>query len=165
MNLWSERALPCVRNLLMSAIGPNLGLLEEAWDCLCGLGPGLTPAGDDLLVGFLAAHKLLCSPLGRCLSDHDLKISLTRKARATTGPVAAQFLSHALDGRFSEVLYAVLDGLLSQPRTDADETRVPPEEATTVEINDFLRWGHTSGTDTLAGIVFGLTSMLTPKDA
>lgn len=160
LGFWSKHALPCVTKLLESIVHKNFNLVEDAWEELLGLGPGLTPAGDDFMVGFLAAHKLFSSFFSGRLEDYDLKRKLKEKARIKTSPIAYQFLTCALEGVFSETLYLVFSELLSQDQLKEQEDRLHPEKQGTDQIEYFLKWGHSSGTDTLTGTVFGLWTMI-----
>ena len=75
---------------------------------LVGLGVGLTPSGDDFLVGYLAAL--------RCRAGREAGIgALLRNAAVPldrvivhTHAISRQMLSDALDGRFSESLIDVV---------------------------------------------------------
>jgi hypothetical protein len=151
MSFWSRHALPRVRKLISSVIHEDLYDFELAWEGLLGLGPGLTPAADDFLVGFLAAHKLFSSPFGERLADDGVKTRLEERARIKTVPTSFDFLKCALEGIFSEILYLAFDDL-----------RFRAENGGTKQIEYFLKWGHSSGADTLTGVVFGLWSMIPP---
>jgi hypothetical protein len=149
ISFWSRHALPRVRKLISSVIHEDLYEFELAWEALLGLGPGLTPAADDFLVGFLAAHKLFSSHLGERIADDGVKTRLEERARIKTVPISSQFLKCALEGIFSEILYLALNDLISSAENGSRE-----------QIEYFLKWGHSSGADTLTGVVFGLWSMI-----
>ena len=152
MSIWSRHALPSIRKLIQSVPEEDLKVFNVAWESLLGLGPGLTPAGDDFLVGFLAAHKLFSSSFGKILEDYDLKRKLREKAMVSTVPIAFQFLSYALEGVFSETIYLVLRNITSHDQLKD----LYLGEGNTHQIEHFLSWGHSSGTDTMTGIIFGL---------
>ena len=155
-NLWSETAVPIVRELVQSSIGRDLTVFEKSYRSLVGLGPGLTPSGDDLLVGFLAAHKLFSSSFACQLDNVSFKRRLTC-ANVRTTAVAAQFLSAAMDGIFSETLFEVLRSAFDATRhgihADGGDQECGGD-------GSFLNWGHSSGTDTLAGALLGFWTML-----
>ncbi|PIU19146.1 MAG: hypothetical protein COT16_00005 [Elusimicrobia bacterium CG08_land_8_20_14_0_20_44_26] len=65
-------------------------LREKTYNKLVGLGPGLTPAGDDILVGLLAARALL----GK---ERDFNIDYSR-----TTPLSGHFIKSAMAGKFSD---------------------------------------------------------------
>lgn len=106
---------------------------------LIGLGPGLTPSGDDALVGIEAALHALAQPsagfLGPALGD----------AETRTTDVAATLLRHAAAGEFAERLHTLLAALLGP-----DDERVP------AAIEQAVAWGATSGTDCLLGVLVAL---------
>jgi hypothetical protein len=106
---------------------------------LVGLGPGLTPSGDDALVGLAAALHGLGHPQRGFLAD------AVADAGMRTTSVAASLLRHAAAGEFSERLHALLADLLGD---DEGSLRGSVERA--------LAWGATSGADCLVGVLFGL---------
>ena len=76
-----------------------------------------------------------------------------------TVPIAHQFLAYALDGVFSETLYLALDGLASHGHREGRDRHIHPGRDGAESIEYFLKWGHSSGTDTLTGSVFGFWTM------
>lgn len=116
---------------------------------LLGLGPGLTPAGDD----FLTAIALLSSldgsrlgPLARVLRD------VLDEQPGRTTLLSTTTLREALSGRVRAGLVDVLRALAAtrgQSEAQAIETVRDP-------VRRALAHGHTSGTDTLSGLVTGL---------
>jgi hypothetical protein len=158
-SFWSRHAALRVKPFVQSVISRDLVAFEKGWETLLGLGPGLTPACDDFLVGFLAAHKLFSSSFNNALEDYELKGKLREGARIKTVPIAHQFLTYALEGVFSETLYLALDDLADHDHREGGDRHVHPERDGIEPIEYFLKWGHSSGTDTLTGSVFGLWTM------
>jgi len=110
---------------------------------LVGLGIGLTPSGDDFLCGLLAGLLWMGGPtlpMHRALSTQ-LAADLTR-----TNPISAAFLDCALRGQFSEAMIRFF-------ALSADSSA---KETETCEAN-FRAIGHTSGFDSLFGILYALT--------
>jgi len=106
---------------------------------LVGLGPGLTPAGDDLLCGaLLALHAI-----GQIASARDLYAAIGEVARFATSPLSAACLKAAAEGQSSEPLHQTIVALLT------NQSVARPLEA-------LARIGHTSGWDALAGAVLVL---------
>ena len=103
---------------------------------LLGLGTGLTPSGDDFLCGVLAGLHLAGKD-EHCFT-HFLKSTITDRLSETID-ISAAFLSCALEGEFS-LPVSSLYGLPS------------PEEI----LSSFEEIGHSSGTDTLCGILWSL---------
>jgi uncharacterized protein DUF2877 len=116
---------------------------------LAGLGPGLTPSGDDFIVGYLAAlrGRRSCEPRLRPylngLSGPVLQFALT------ANPISRQYLLNALAGEFSESLAQVVLSIAGY-----DDARVRESAARLVHV------GHSSGADSLLGLLFGLCPAL-----
>ena len=125
---------------------------EAAAACrLIGLGPGLTPAGDDFLGGYLAG-RFAQSP-GGSRDPSVLKFtSLLVPYAGGTGRVAQAFLRRALAGNFSEYIADLARAAVSG---EEDEKRL-------LELAEkVLEFGATSGADALAGF---LTSCFSAVD-
>jgi hypothetical protein len=110
--------------------------LAGAARSLMGLGEGLTPAGDDWLVGALAVLHRLAQRWA--FAEGHLASVLAGEAHLRTTTVGAAFLAHALAGEFSQpVRELVTAGSL--PRAHVAGARL-------------AAMGATSGADTLAGM-------------
>jgi len=109
------------------------GFAAAATD-LIGLGEGLTPAGDDCVVGALAAIHHLAPGW---LEPHAVR-AIAEAACHRTTDVARDFLLEALAGRFAEPVLAVLAAPSAARATDA--------------ARRLLAMGATSGADTLDGL-------------
>lgn len=110
---------------------------------LIGLGEGLTPAGDDCLVGALAVIQRFDGPW---LAAHpEIRASVRRRAWDGTTAVAREFVAHALAGHFAESIVDVLE---------ADSV-----EAVRGSAARLLGVGATSGSDTLLGIRLALAAL------
>jgi hypothetical protein len=142
---------------------PALGRAGSSFDCgaaaqalerLTGLGPGLTPSGDDFIVGYLAALYARRSrePMLRPYLA-GLIAPLTRLAAAANA-ISRQFMLNALAGEFSESLAQVALAIAAR-----DELLLQQSTARLVRV------GHSSGADSLAGLLFGLRPSLLVPDA
>ena len=119
----------------------------DAACALIGLGEGLTPAGDDCVLGALAAiHRL--AP-GRLTEHGEQRDRLADAARRRTTDVGGAFLLEALDGRFAEPVLALLTA-----GSDDDAGRAARRLATV---------GATSGADILCGIRLAFRALVRPK--
>ena len=74
--------------------------LREAAARLAGLGPGLTPAGDDVLLGFMA-REWIQYPTSRNHSQNRALASAWAASGKTTR-ISRAWLDHAAAGRFAE---------------------------------------------------------------
>jgi hypothetical protein len=113
---------------------------------LIGLGVGLTPSGDDLLVGYLAG--LWCSVLDeseRIQFVADLGKAVLRLSRRTND-ISRIYLYHAARGQVSSRM-ADLAGAICHGAT-VDRLAAVAESA--------MQVGHTSGMDAVTGLLIGL---------
>jgi Protein of unknown function (DUF2877) len=138
------------REGLVAAIrSGDSGGIGEAALRLIGLGPGLTPAGDDFLCGL----ALLASQPGSRLDAARGVLSdvVDRNAERTT-ELSWITLQETLKGRAREALLELLSQLFRGKAEDgaglARRLRVP--------LDRVIGIGHTSGTDILCGLVAGL---------
>ena len=113
----------------------------HALHALIGLGPGLTPSGDDLLGGVLVALHLLGRP--------DLAEALwhgTRGALETgTNAISRAHFAAAARGRGGAALHGILNDLLTGKRA-----------ALAARLAAIDHIGHCSGWDALAGATIAL---------
>jgi hypothetical protein len=108
----------------------------EAADMLIGLGPGLTPSGDDFLGGALIAlHTLGRADIAARLAAWALPLAGER-----TGAISLAHLACAAAGEGSAALHDLLAALLA-----ADKAGIAAGVAALAAI------GHSSGWDMLAG--------------
>ena len=121
---------------------------EQAARALLGLGPGLTPSGDDALCGFMLGRRV--NGGGDGLADRAVK-SVAFEAAGFTSDVSAVQLALAAKGRFGEALLGVATGLHAgiSLLARADVVRCLDE-------------GATSGADALLGLVAGVRAGAQP---
>jgi hypothetical protein len=110
---------------------------------LIGLGEGLTPAGDDCLVGALAVIQRF--DRAWLVAHPEIQPSVRQRAWAGTTVVAREFIVHALAGHFAESVVDLLE---------ADSV-----EAARAGAARLLGAGATSGSDTLLGIRLALAAL------
>lgn len=132
-------ARPIVARLVAALETGDRSLAAEVAARLIGLGPGLTPSGDDVLVGIEAALYALARP-----SAGFTALAMDHVEGRTTA-LAATLLRHAGAGEFAERLHSLLAALLG-----------PDDEAIPAAIDRAVAWGATSGTDCLLGVLIGL---------
>lgn len=129
--------------------GRLLGVVTAA-EQLVGLGPGLTPSGDDVLAGLLVTLRHLGAAAGAdravWLADW-LAATVTYGVRARTTPISATLLHCAARGEASPEVIAVLRGLAGRQELEPAQRQL-------------RRLGHTSGSDLLQGISIGLNAVL-----
>ncbi|WP_327046699.1 DUF2877 domain-containing protein [Microbispora sp. NBC_01189] len=132
----------CLRGSLVESI--------TAAEQLIGLGPGLTPSGDDMLAGLLVALRHLGraagAPRAVWLADW-LAAAVTFDARTRTTSISATLLHCAARGEASPEVLGVL-------RAAAGHQPLEPA------VNRLLRLGHTSGADLAWGVQIGVSAVL-----
>ncbi len=129
---------------LMQALqdGDRSGIRENA-ALLAGLGPGLTPAGDDYLVGLMAGLRLWLAPLENSgLSPEEACPIILEATEGRTTLLSRAFLRSAKQGLFGENWHELLAALA---RGDA----IGVQRA----ARRILSSGATSGADALAGFL------------
>lgn len=110
---------------------------------LTGLGPGLTPTGDDLLVGLAAmSRRLAGGGLVEIRAAVAFSTVLAGLPSEETTPAARLLLREASEGRFPAVLATAVE-LIGNPHADAESLR-----AATARL---AATGAHSGADLLAG--------------
>jgi hypothetical protein len=118
-----------------------------------GWGEGLTPAGDDYLVGLGAAlGALACRDAGRRAFVDRMRGFLAAQESRTT-PIAAHCLKLAALGHFNADILRAIDALRAE--TDA--------HAAQRALDDVMAVGATSGADALTGILSGFAAWSTPS--
>jgi hypothetical protein len=123
---------------------------------LIGLGAGLTPAGDDFIIGWLAGLMLMAGTPGELEFLNVVNSGLLVLGNGTT-PISRQHLRDAATGEFSELLSDVCFALASgAPAAELAET-----------LSRQLAVGATSGADAAAGLMFAMfdcSSLFGPSD-
>jgi len=115
---------------------------------LLGLGPGLTPSGDDILCGMLLAlHACGHGPMA-C----ELRAAIRSAQAGQTSPLSGAFLRAAGEGQGAEPLHGAIGALLA-----GQMGAIAPCLARLGGI------GHTSGWEGLAGAVLVLQAYSTSK--
>lgn len=117
--------------------------LPAAAPRLLGLGIGLTPSGDDFLIGYLAGRLAQ----GRRAEVRAIGRALAPRAFTATSLVSASYLRHAFRGRFGSQLRHLI-GVLHTPSTSPAELRAAASQVIAV--------GSTSGWDSLIGLLTAL---------
>ena len=164
---------PAGLDALCARAWPPLAALAVAWrnldapavaaaaGGLAGLGPGLTPAGDDLLVGLLAAYRwgrarplavaeaALLDACGRACEGRTTALSLARLRYAVRG---------LLDARCEAVLVSLWQEKPPPWSTERHAALGGAADGLALGAAVDRAWtiGHSSGADTLTGMVLGL---------
>lgn len=138
LNLFSRYAFPAIRNLSIALLEDMR--VENPAGKLLGLGPGLTPSGDDLLTGLLAAMHFAGDrgwPLPK--GYEALRSWILQAGKLLESPVSMAYLQAAANGDAFTLLDNSFKALFYGDGTDA--------------IDRLLAVGSSSGTDMLLGML------------
>jgi hypothetical protein len=145
---WATAARPVIRELSSALVAGDRGTATAAASRLVGLGVGLTPSGDDLLVGLLAGLEATDHPMRA-----EVAAAVTSDVGERTTAAGASALRQAADGAYSERLHDVLASLA---RAAGDREGGPTRDrrdGLARAVVGALAFGETSGSDTLAGLL------------
>ena len=124
-------------------VGDLVGAARE----LGGAGPGLTPAGDDVLAGVLLGARARWGAAVQPMLE-------AAAAAARTHEIAAAFLAWAARGQSIAPAHDLLGALASGDGPAAERA-----------LGALLRWGATSGGDLALGLRLGLCELAAPRIA
>jgi hypothetical protein len=136
--------------LRAAAASDDAPRVEDAARGLAGLGPGLTPSGDDYLAGFAAAWVLASESLGRgprwCAS---VPAAVLAGAARGASALGLGWIRHATRGEVGEPMAHVFTALLG----------VTPVGLAPA-VRGVIALGSTSGTDWMTGALAGVDAAL-----
>jgi hypothetical protein len=137
--------LPNLVNLFRAIESENVNDIGKISGNLIGLGPGLSPSGDDALIGLMVALWWTTNSLGGDI-ERVRKINETIITHANkTTLLSKQLLRHAARGETNEIVEALFDGIF-----------VGEPEDVIAGARKVLRIGETSGVDMMVGLLLGL---------
>lgn len=113
---------------------------------LIGLGSGLTPSGDDFVLGWLLVMSLAKGP---CHGWSSVAAQAVQSATSRTHLISATALRHAVEGRARQLLVDLCEALLH-----GDEPQVH------AALDHVIRIGANSGSDIALGILRGFDLQL-----
>lgn len=142
----ADRAHPAMAVLADWVTGDrdDAARVKEAVSRLIGLGPGLTPSGDDFLVGMLVTLKALQQDR----LHNSLASIIGDIAPGQTSPISEAHLRAAVSGLASEALHDAV----SEIAAGGERLRPALDELTSI--------GHSSGWDSLAGAVTAMEGVI-----
>ncbi len=142
-----SKILPVVFEIAEACRRRDLSGVLEKGEELIGLGPGLTPAGDDFMGGLLFSASLLRIFYPEAFFWNPGRLTgFLAGAQSRTHPISHVFLGDFAQGHAPAPLGEVMDYLL-QGRDFG--------KAASAAVQ-LLRFGHSSGGDMLAGLMTGM---------
>lgn len=142
-SLLGRRCAPAIASVLAALTGTLDEAVFDAAAGLVGLGPGLTPSGDDLLVGLFGALVAVRGDAEPRLARLGERIAAAAAPRTTS--VAAAYLRHAGRGELSEHMGSLLRAVLEGDRREVARA-----------VDRCVKVGETSGVDGLLGVVLAV---------
>jgi hypothetical protein len=141
-NMLEKRTLLLLNELLNDQISYALPHAVS----LIGLGPGLTPSGDDFLTGLFTTFNIKNSPFYPYRSFCE---DVLKRARTLTNDISYMTLKKAANGKVRESIISLLNAIL-----------VEDDQDLILSLNKLLNIGSSSGTDIAYGIVFGMEAAI-----
>jgi hypothetical protein len=141
-----SRAGGAMRDLVHAA--QRYALTETALKPLIGLGSGLTPSGDDLLVGCLAGLWCTVQDRNERLQFVSSLGQIILPLLAETNEISGTYLYHAVQGQVSSRLVNLAEVICQGKST---EHLLEMAEAA-------MKVGHTSGMDAVSGMLVGFAA-------
>ncbi|MEP7207559.1 MAG: DUF2877 domain-containing protein [Casimicrobiaceae bacterium] len=133
----------------------DVSAVRAAAESLLGLGPGLTPAGDDL-VGAALFGRLTAGDETEAASHwRGLASELAELVPDRSHPVSAALFADLVAGDSFAALHRLVDALAGQ--RDAATIVAAAQRLVTI--------GHSSGWEMLAGLIIGITGSVTALPA
>ncbi|ALX48483.1 DUF2877 domain-containing protein [Lentibacillus amyloliquefaciens] len=117
---------------------------EHVLDYWIGRGLGLTPSGDDIITGMCAMLSILGS---QSSLQEQLRHYLYQKGMERTTPVGYEYLWYAAHGEYHTHLLDMCQAMLKSD-----------EQELMAALQAMKMIGHTSGADTVSGILLGIKS-------
>ncbi|MBD3206814.1 DUF2877 domain-containing protein [Candidatus Bathyarchaeota archaeon] len=145
MNIYSEKAAPIVRRIIES-FPKELETAIQYASHLAGLGPGLTPSGDDLLMGLTCTLNLFGEHYS--IKHEGFTQSILRGIEGKTNFISTAFIKHYAEGKPSENIDSFYLSILNGN-----------PEAIEENIRKNCLVGHSSGTDTIIGVLIAFKLM------
>jgi hypothetical protein len=149
-NAWRESSV--IASDVTTYLANEARGLADLLTQVVGRGPGLTPAGDDVLAGILA---ILALPQAgdRGQATRATLTSLLRTLLPMTTSLSGHLLQQAAAGQFSKAVHELLFTLVAGPSI-ADLM---------CAIANMLTIGATSGADMCMGVIAAARNFLAPK--
>jgi uncharacterized protein DUF2877 len=135
-----------------SGADPVPGRAATAALALLGLGPGLTPSGDDVLCGFLLALRHLTTEPALAARAAGLGARVAAHAAGRTTDLSAALLGHAARGDGCAQLIDLISA-------------VGRGHGVLPALRRLLTVGHTSGADLTVGVLAGAEAAATTTSA
>lgn len=117
---------------------------QSIWNHFIGRGIGLTPSGDDFIIGYISILTLF----GQQKEGIQTLAPLIKNGKTTA--ISLAYLTCLMNGVVNENIKNIINVIYLENKIVIQE-----------KLDYMLLFGHTSGIDTLFGILIGLRAMIT----
>ncbi|MHA2007478.1 MAG: DUF2877 domain-containing protein [Promethearchaeota archaeon] len=146
----SHLALPHILSLLKAINSGHSHDIIRITKNLVGLGPGLTPAADDMLLGLMISMLYISENFTKTSIDvKKINKDIISVISGMTTIISEEFLREASVGNVNEIVNSLLKNLLTSEKKELENS-----------VRKLLDLGGTSGTDTVLGVILGSHLML-----
>ncbi|GGA66077.1 DUF2877 domain-containing protein [Ornithinibacillus halotolerans] len=137
-----------ISNLMDALLSDDKVFINDSLRYFLGRGNGLTPSGDDILVGILAVHAVT-EMFSQAFID-ELKEII--QSEPITTDVSKEYLKYALNRKFSSVVVNIMTDLQEENSSKLEQ-----------HFNDLVQVGHSSGVDSAFGLLIGILTLRRKK--
>ena len=141
MGYVSARVTDSAQQLYSGIVSGDMQKIYLGAANMAGLGVGLTPSGDDFLMGVIYALWAIFDQKDAARWSR----KIAEAASSRTNMLSGAMLQESANGYASEYWHVLVDVLCKENVTDV-----------TRACMDILSLGHTSGADALAGFLFSI---------
>jgi hypothetical protein len=145
----AKYAAPHILSLLEAISLERYDDILQSSNKIVGLGPGLTPSGDDMLIGMMVAMFYISENKEISLDVKQINNEIISGITGRTTLISEEFLREAAMGRVNEPIAILMDNILSADKKEIVES-----------VANVLSIGSSSGVDTIFGIILGSIIML-----
>jgi hypothetical protein len=135
-----------VLDLIASTKRLDVEAAADAARWMIGLGPGVTPTGDDVLLGHLAGLWSMAGEDKEKLTFIETFGEVLSQLTDQTNEISRTYLYHAIRCEFSSSLIKLVNAM-----KDGETERLVSTG------KEAMRVGHSSGTDSITGLLIGLS--------
>ena len=136
LNPYMVRAYPRLASLMDALVSGTKEGITSSVNALLGLGTGLTPSADDVILGMLYTFRLIENDAPKTVFD--LKESVLNSCDKLTNRVSAAYLKAVINGEYFERIERVFAALCGSG---------------TLDINEITSIGSNSGSEMLLGML------------
>ena len=146
----SHLAFPHISSMLKAIKSGHSHDITRITKKLVGLGPGLTPAADDMLLGLMISMLYISENFNETSIDvKKINKDIISIISGRTTIISEEFLREASVGKVNKAVASLMENLLTSRQKEVENS-----------VRNVLDLGGTSGTDTVFGVILGSHLML-----